>query len=610
MTPTDKSWRGSGRKGPFTSTQPADGSLQRGPSFGSDLVATGLGTRPIRPRLLTTTVMMTMPNPLRRFSTRSTPQADPIPGAVQVPNSAGGHAWQIDDWSRLRRFLILGVDGGSYYATEQKLVKENAETVLRCIAQDGPRTVAEIVEISEAGRNPKQPPVVFALAACCASDDPEVRRLALAALPRVCRTGTHLFLFAGFVEQFRGWGRGLRRAVAGWYTDRDADALAFQLVKYQQREGWSHRDLLRLSKPAPERDSSTDLALRWAVGKLNDDLPSATPRLLRAHAQAKRAESASETARLIVTGGLPWEAVNAEHLSFPEVWNALLPSMGLGALVRNLARLTANGTLVPGNAAVDLVVDRLSDGEQLRRARLHPIQVLSALLTYRAARGARGKLTWDPITPIIDALDAAFYASFGMVEPAGTRQLLALDVSGSMASGMIAGVPGLSPRVASSAMAALALATESKVETVAFTSAGRNAWASPSKTKRFSVADGIAPLGLSARQRLDDIVATVSGLPFGGTDCALPMLYALDRKLKIDTFTIYTDSETWAGGIHPSQALQRYREQTGIPARLIVVGMVSNGFSIADPNDPGMLDVVGFDTAAPQVMADFAAGRI
>jgi 60 kDa SS-A/Ro ribonucleoprotein len=159
-------------------------------------------------------------------------------------------------------------------------------------------------------------------------------------------------------------------------------------------------------------------------------------------------------------------------------------------------------------------------------------------------------------------------------------------------------------------MAALALATEPKVETVAFTSAGRGAWQSPSKNKRFKVVDGIAPLGLSSRQRLDDIVKTVSGLPFGGTDCALPMLYALDRNIDIDTFVIYTDSETWAGDIHPSQALRRYRERTGIAARLIVVGMVSNGFSIADPNDPGMLDVVGFDTAAPQVMADFAAGRV
>jgi len=105
--------------------------------------------------------------------------------------------------------------------------------------------------------------------------------------------------------------------------------------------------------------------------------------------------------------------------------------------------------------------------------------------------------------------------------------------------------------------------------------------------------------------RLDDAVGTVTGLPFGRTDCALPMLYALEKGLEVDGFVIYTDSETWAGEIHPVQALAEYRRKSGIPAKLVVVGMVSNGFSIADPNDAGMLDVVGFDAAAPAAIADF-----
>jgi 60 kDa SS-A/Ro ribonucleoprotein len=73
----------------------------------------------------------------------------------------------------------------------------------------------------------------------------------------------------------------------------------------------------------------------------------------------------------------------------------------------------------------------------------------------------------------------------------------------------------------------------------------------------------------------------------------------------VDAFYVYTDNETWAGSVHPVSALQQYRNKTGIPARLIVVGMTSTVFSIADPNDGGMLDVVGFDAGAPAVMADF-----
>lgn len=550
-------------------------------------------------------------NPLRAFSTRVTSQRDAIPGSGQVANSAGGFAWAVDDWSRLRRFLVLGVDGPTYYASARQLVSENAEAVLRCIAADGKRTVDEIVAVSTAGRNPKQPPVVFALAACTAAEDPDTRAYALAALPQVCRTGTHLFLFAGFVEQFRGWGRGLRRAVASWYVERDPDALAYQLVKYQQREGWSHRDLLRLAKPRPERDGPTDLLLRWAVGKLDGDLPDSVPALVRAQRAAATSDAPEATAELAAGTGLPWEALKSEHLGSPVVWRALVPTMPLGALVRNLGRLTANGTLVAGGDSTAAVVARLGDGEALRRARLHPIGVLSALLTYRAGKGTRGQLTWEPIAAIVDALDSAFYASFANVEPAGKRTMLALDVSGSMTWGQVAGVVGLTPRVASAAMAAVTFASEPAVETVAFSSAGPGFWPAPSGVRVYGGGQtGLIALDLSARQRLDDIMARVDGLPFGGTDCALPMLYALDRGRQIDHFVVYTDSETWAGDIHPAQALRRYRERTGIAAKLTVVGMVSNGFSIADPDDAGMLDVVGFDTAAPQLMADFAAGRL
>jgi 60 kDa SS-A/Ro ribonucleoprotein len=98
----------------------------------------------------------------------------------------------------------------------------------------------------------------------------------------------------------------------------------------------------------------------------------------------------------------------------------------------------------------------------------------------------------------------------------------------------------------------------------------------------------------------------MTDIPFGGTDCALPMVWALKNRVAADVFVVYTDSETWAGNIHPVQALRRYREGMGIPAKLVVVGMTSNGFSIADPDDAGMLDVVGFDASTPQMISDFA----
>jgi 60 kDa SS-A/Ro ribonucleoprotein len=154
-------------------------------------------------------------------------------------------------------------------------------------------------------------------------------------------------------------------------------------------------------------------------------------------------------------------------------------------------------------------------------------------------------------------------------------------------------------------MALVTAASERDHAFVAFTNGSHRSMHSAA-----GISSGITPLAISPRQRLDDVVRSISDLPFGGTDCALPMLWAMDKKMPVDTFVIYTDSETWAGAIHPAQALRQYRERTGIPARLVVVGMVGNAFTIADPGDAGMLDVVGFDTATPELINSFARGEI
>jgi len=277
--------------------------------------------------------------------------------------------------------------------------------------------------------------------------------------------------------------------------------------------------------------------------------------------------------------------------------------MQIGATIRNLATLTRLGLLAPGGDATRTVVDRLGDGERLRRARVHPITALAALKTYAAGHGLRGKQTWEPVGAIVDALDGAFYAAFGAVPATGKRWTIAVDVSGSMDGGAIAGVPGLTPRVAAGALALLTASIERDYTVVAFTAAkggfgGQWGGGDP----------GLTPLTISPRQRLDDVTRAMAALPMGGTDCSLPIRWATARRLETDVFMVLTDNETWAGSIHPAEALREYRRKVNPAAKLVVAGMVANDFSIADPNDAGMLDVVGFDTAAPTVIADFATG--
>ena len=120
----------------------------------------------------------------------------------------------------------------------------------------------------------------------------------------------------------------------------------------------------------------------------------------------------------------------------------------------------------------------------------------------------------------------------------------------------------------------------------------------------------VTELDISPRRRLDDVCRHIRGLPMGATDCAAPMVWALQNRVEVDTFQIYTDNETWYGSIHPHQALREYREKTGIPARLVVLAMTGTRNSIADPRDPGQLDVSGFDSAVPTLLSDFSRGDL
>jgi len=207
-----------------------------------------------------------MSNAYKGYSTRRTRQTEPVPGVKQVENSAGGYVFQIDDWARLQRFLILGSDSPTYYASAQKLTKENADVVVKLLRADGKRVVDTIVDVSTNGKAAKNDAAIFALAMAAGLGDNETRAYALDHLHRVCRIGTHLFMFADFVEQFRGWGRGLKRAVGNWYNKKDADRLAYQVVKYQQRDGWSNYDLLRLAHPNPATDEHNAI-YKWITGE-------------------------------------------------------------------------------------------------------------------------------------------------------------------------------------------------------------------------------------------------------------------------------------------------------------------------------------------------------
>ena len=535
------------------------------------------------------------------------PQSEPLAGRENgmVRNAAGGYVFPVTDWIRLERFLILGTEGGTYYTDARTLTLDNAAVVRRCLDADGPRTVETVVDVSVGGRAPSNDPALFALAMAASFGDPEGRRAAGEALPRVARIGTHLLHFVSFVNDMRGWGRSIKRAVGRWYTDQELDRLTRQVLKYRQRDGWSHRDVLRLTHPKCASGQRLNDLMRWITHPDTTQVDPEQLPLVDAFQRLQRAGTAAETVGLLKEHAwLSREMVPTEHLAQKAVWEVLLPNLPMTALVRNLPVLTRLDVLRPMADATRAVTARLTDREALRAARVHPLALLVASRTYGQGRSERGSSRWTPAPEVVEALERACVLAFDHLEPMAGRVYLAVDVSGSMAWSHVAGLSNLTAREAAAAMAMVIARHAGRHVIRGFAASGAGdppsgGWASRT---------AMHALPITKSSTLREAIEATSDLPFGGTDCALPMLDALEQGIEADAFIVLTDNETWAGRMHPSEALRQYRRRTGIPAKLVVVGMTATACSIADPEDAGMLDVVGFDTAAPTVIRDFIGG--
>ena len=538
---------------------------------------------------------------------KEVPQTKKLKGRKKemVKNHAGGAVFKITPLAQVRRFLVMGTDTSTFYADKKTVAKENAEVLIQYLKDSSPATIKElvdeIVDVSNRGLAVSNDPALFALAMCSSPKyvkNTKARSYALANLNAVVRVFPHLTAFLEYAKVVeRGWGAAFKRAIGNWYTEKTPNNLAYQMVKYRQRDGWTHKDVLLKASPVPD-DPAMESIFRWGVKatfkarkvdrngviKHYPSVKGVLPSIIDGYELAKNVTTASKAVELIEGYGLTHEMLPKDMLAHKSVWRALVEDMPLRATLWNLGRLSSHKLINPMSDLGNKLIKRLTNEEYIHKSRIHPITILIAMKGYAKGEGTRGNLTWDVNQNIVEALDKAFYLSFANVKPTGKRVLLALDVSSSMGWSNDSLV--LTSAEISVAMAMVTAKTEESYYIMGFSSTFKD-------------------LQISSSDTLQSAQKKTSKMNFGGTDCSLPMLWGMHNKIEFDACVIYTDSETWAGRIHPSIALQQYREEMGIPTRLIVCATASTGFSIADPKDPGMLDVVGFSADTPNLISSF-----
>jgi 60 kDa SS-A/Ro ribonucleoprotein len=552
-------------------------------------------------------------DPLATVSTIATPQTEPLRGLAQVRNAAGGYVFGKDLWNKVEDFVILGTTGGTYYTGQDKLTAHNVDWLFDALAEDGPRFVQLVTEIATAqpARAPKPRPALFALAIAAAKGNPETVQAVKAAFPKVVRTTDHLAMFFGYWKNFAGKpshrgsgtepviGRAMRTAFGSFFTEGDLHAVAFRALKARQRatptgEAMTLADVLRAAHPVPPTPGHYAL-FGWLAGKVTDENARALVPDLDDFLTAQAAATPAEAIRVIGERRVPWEFLPSEVLRDKDVWAELAGTIGMTALIRNLARMTRLGTLGPFSPVVADVADRLTNAEALVKARIHPMDLYLALKVYSSGRSQpdprKEPQTWEPVPGIVDALETAYDMSFGVVEPSGKRLLVAVDSSGSMSSWShvsSGGSPlGTAYEVANTMAVMLARIEGTNVHVI-------------------NVDTKVHPSKVTPRTNVRELARWNSS--GGGTDMSLPFAYALDKRMPVDGVVVLTDNETWAGRQHPTQALEAYRRSVNPAARVIVVSMTATGYSIADPSDEGVLGVAGLDGALPKLITGFIRG--
>lgn len=513
----------------------------------------------------------------------TTPQNQPIPGreAEMIKGRSGGYMFDAGIWKMLRRCLLIGTAKSTYYAGKQELTEDFAKVVTQAVAENPGRVAEEILYASD-GRAINNSAPILALVLLSMGETPEAKKAFGEIFPQVVRTGSHFYEWLNYTKSLRGFGKVIREAGKNWLSREDVKGLAYQLLKYQQRQGFTNRDALRLFHVNPPTENHRQL-FEWVVKgweELPADIPSDALAQIWWYEWLKR--NPSETHTAISQGRLTHEMATVGNMD-KQAWNLLFQEMPIGAMLRNLGSLTQLEVLRADETAnLQRVEAVFNNQEHLRKGRIHPIDVLKALKTYQSGGSlGRSKKTWKPVSRIVDILEKAVELSFEVVEPTGKVFMHAVDISGSMGS-LVADM-GLSCCEIATTMALVTAKAEKNYAIRGFSTQFKD-------------------LEITAKDSFSSAVRKASNQNFGGTDASVAYDWMIGKKFKADVVCFWTDSESWAGNKHPSQALKEYRKKVNPDVKAVYVTLTPYQISLVDPQDSISWDLGGFDPSIPRII--------
>lgn len=351
--------------------------------------------------------------------TASSPKA-PIQAVAPTRTFEGGPAWEMDDHGHL--FLLAAtnmVGEDTFYEKASNRDKRFTDLIAKVTASD-PEWVKRFAAYLRGDLKMRSASVVLACE-YVAAGGPEGRSMVNAVCQRADEPGEVIGYWLAKHNRAipQAIKRGVGDAVRRLYTERN-------VLKWDSsRHGVSFADVIELVHPTP-KDGVQGQLFKYLLDQAhhNDGLANIEGDALGMILTDASWIATPEPVRrsLLRSEGLPdfwaWERL-AGWLPGgmdAEAWEAVIPNMGVMALIRNLRNFDGKGI---SDKAIDMVIEKITDAEQVERSRIFPYQVWTA---YREAPSDNWKR----------ALGKTLDLSMPNVPDLGEGTMVFIDTSGSM----------------------------------------------------------------------------------------------------------------------------------------------------------------------------------
>nr|KAG5699849.1 hypothetical protein BaRGS_034623 [Batillaria attramentaria] len=380
-----------------------------------------------------------------------------------------------------------------------------------------------------------------------------------------------------------------------------------KIITHQKTgSSWSYIDLLRVTHIRPKTEGAK-LISKYLVkglkaaqeefgGEKTANEMQATLTYLSAIEQLKDAKDMTLAVSLVEQHHLHPQQVTAQVLQEREVLVALVKQLSLKEVLKMIGHLAAKLVFDPSNPAAADIIQRVGDEQQVRQEKLSPFDVLVAMRVYEQGSAS---MKWARNSAVVDALNSTFVTALKYnVTSTKKRYLVAVNINNQFMRCWVHGTKVLSPVIAVAGLAQVLAHTEQDPALAFF-------------------CKDVKPLSLTNTMQMPEICEEIAqrAAELEGSkvicDVSAPVTWAQQAKKAFDVIIIMTDHRHAKASTDLSTAFKQYRQTLKIPdAKLVVCGLTSTHLQFADSEDPGMLDIAGFDATVPDVIHNFVTGSL